>query len=185
MLTLNFDPFPVIETPRLLLRRPEEKDIDELYKYRSDKQLMRYIMRRYATSRQQVEEALTHVHKLIADGEGINWAVTLKGDDTIIGMVGYVRFIKNHYRAEIGYMLHTPHHGQRITDEAINAVIDYGFSKLQLRTIEAVVNTENIASKKILERNGFTKDAFFKDYLYVGEKFVDANVYSLVHSNAT
>lgn len=180
MLNINFDPFPIIETPRLILRRPGAGDIDELFKYRSDKELMRYILHRYATSREQVEETIETVNNLISNNEGINWAITLRGDDTIIGMVGYVRFIRNHYRAEIGYMLHTPYHGKRITDEAMNAVINYGFDKLNLHSIEAIVNSENIASRKILERNGFTNDAFFKDYLYVADKFVDAHVYSLV-----
>jgi ribosomal-protein-alanine N-acetyltransferase len=62
----------------------------------------------------------------------------------------------------------------------MNAIIAYGFSTFQLHSIEAVVNVENIASQKILERNGFTKDAFFKDYLYLVDRFADANVYSLV-----
>jgi len=180
MLNINFDPFPVLETERLVLRRPNEGDIDEVFKYRGDKELMRYIPHRYATERSQVVEMLETIDKSINSGEGINWAVTLKGDDTIIGMVGYVRFVKNHYRAEIGYMLHTPHHGKRITDEAMNAVIAYGFDVLQLHSIEAIVNYENVASKKILERNGFSNDALFKDYLFLAGRFVDANVYSLV-----
>jgi ribosomal-protein-alanine N-acetyltransferase len=180
MLTINFNPFPVIESPRLILRRPVAADIDELFKYRSDKELMQYIPHRYATSRAQVEETLERIDKLIAANEGINWAITLKGDDTIIGMVGYVHFYKEHYRAEIGYMLHTPYHGQGIAAEATKAAIDYGFGALQLHSIEAIVNSKNAASQKLLQRLGFTNDAFFRDYLCHDGKFMDANVYSLL-----
>ena len=180
MLNLNFDPFPVLETPRLILRKTEPYDIDELFKYRSDKELMRYIPHRYVTNRAQVQETIDRVNNLLANNDAINWAITMRGDNTIIGMIGYVRFHKDHYRGEIGYSLHTPYHGKKITDEAIAAVLAYGFNVLNLHTVEAVVNSANVASKKILERNGFTNDAFFKDYLYLGGQFVDANVYSLV-----
>lgn len=180
MLSINFQPFPVLTTERLVLRRPQLSDVDEIFKYRSDKELMRYIPHRYATSKDQVVETMNLIDRMIDSNEGINWAITLKGDDTIIGMVGYVHFIKDHYRGEIGYMLHTPYHGTGIMMEAFNAAIDHGFNKLGLHSIEAIVNSENIASKRLLEKRGFTNDAFFRDYLYHGGSFIDANVYSLI-----
>ena len=182
MLTFDFNPFPILETERLILRKPNITDVDEMYLYRSNKELMQYIPHRFAHNRAEVEEMITILHQLVADKESINWAITQKGDDTIIGTVGFVRFIKNHHRAEIGYMLHTPYHGKKITDEAIQAVIEYGFTTLKLHSIEAVVNTANIASKKILERNTFTNDALFKDYLFLADTFVDANVFSIVNN---
>jgi ribosomal-protein-alanine N-acetyltransferase len=184
MLSINFQPFPVLTTERLVLRRPQWSDIDEMFKYRSDKELMRHIPHRYATSKGEIEEMMHRINRLIDNNEGINWAITLKGDDTIIGMVGYVHFIKDHYRGEIGYILHTPYHGTGIMMEAFNAAIDHGFNKFGLHSIEAVVNAENIPSKRLLEKRGFTKDAFFRDYLYHGGRFVDANVYSLLAPGA-
>lgn len=180
MMTINFNPFPVLETDRLILRKPELTDIDEMFKYRSDPQLMQYIMHRYSTERSQVEEMMTRIHRLIDNNEGINWAVTKKGDDTIIGMVGYVHFVADHFRGEIGYMMHTPHHGTGIAREATKAAIDYGFNVLGLHSIEAIINHENVPSKRLVEKLGFSNDAFFKDYLFVNGKFVSANVYSLV-----
>jgi ribosomal-protein-alanine N-acetyltransferase len=181
MLKLNFNPFPVLETERLVLRRPAIADVDELFKYRSDKDLMKYIPHRLATRKEQVIETLSYINTLIDKNEGINWAITQKDNDNIIGMVGYVHFFVDHYRAEIGYMLHTPHHGKGIIHEAMKAAMDYGFNQMGLHSIEAIVNTQNEASKRVLERLQFTKDAYFKDYLHHGGKFVDANVYSYVN----
>ncbi len=182
MLVPNFNPFPVLETKRLVLRRPVMADVDEMFIYRSDKMLMQYIPHRLATQKQQVVEMLRFINNLIDKNEGINWAITLKGNDIIIGMVGYVHFFTDDYRAEIGYMLHTPYHGKGIIHEAMKAAMDYGFNVLKLHSIEAIVNCENVPSKKVLERIGFSKDAFFKDYLFHDGKFIDANVYSFVKS---
>ena len=180
MLNINFDPFPELATDRLILRRPTLNDADEMFKYRSDKELMQYIPHRLAKSKDEVVNTLEFIDGIISKNEGINWAITLKGDDTIIGMVGYVHIMKDHHRAEIGYMLHTPHHGKGIVHEAMGAAIDYGFRVMKLHSIEAIVNHENIASKRVLERKGFTNDAFFRDYLYHGGRYIDANVYSLL-----
>lgn len=180
MLSINLNPFPVLTTERLILRRPHIKDVDEMFKYRSDKELMRYIPHRYVTERTQVEEVIQRMDNLLDTNQGINWAITLKGDDTIMGLVSYVSFNLAHHRAETGYILHTPHHGTGVMMEAFNAILDHGFNVWGLHSIEAVVNADNIASKRLLEKRGFTNDAFFRDYLYHDGGFMDANVFSLL-----
>jgi len=141
---------------------------------------MRFIPHRFVTTMEQVEEHIKLMNSIVEKNEGINWAITEKGNDTIIGLVGYVRFNNVHHRAEIGYMLHTPYHGTGIMKEAAERVIKYGFDELKLHSIEAIVNHENIPSKRLLEKMGFSKDAFFKDYLHHDGKYISANVYSLV-----
>lgn len=183
MLKINFDPFPVLETERLIMRKPVATDIDEVFVHRSNPEHMKYIMHRFATERKQVEEMIDRIHNLIAKNEGINWAITQKGDDKILGMVGYVCFYNDHYRAEIGYTLHPPYQGKGIVHEAVSAAIQYGFDTLGLHSIEGIVNVVNEPSKKVLERLGFSKDAFFRDYICQNGKFIDANVYSLVKEN--
>jgi [ribosomal protein S5]-alanine N-acetyltransferase len=180
MMSFSLNPFPVLETERLILRQPAMSDVDEIFKYRGNREFMRFIPHRYATGRSEVEEMISRVTDMISKAEGMHWAITAKGDDTILGTIGYVRFLKEHYRAEIGYSLHTPHQGKGIVHEAMKAAIDYGFNILGLHSIEAVVNSENLPSQKVLERYGFSKDAFFRDYLHHGGKFVDAYVYSLL-----
>lgn len=180
MLAINFSPFPVLETERLILRRPTLGDVDESYKYRSDPELMQFIPHRLAHSKEDVVQAIERIDQMIDTNEGINWAITKKGEDQLLGMVGYVRLHKEHHRAEIGYMLHTPYHGKGIIQEAFQAVVDYGFRAMRLHSIEAIVNCLNIPSKKLLERAGFSNDALFKDYLYHDGKYMDVNVYSLI-----
>ena len=46
--------------------------------------------------------------------------------------------------------------------EAINAVVDYGFTVLGLHSIEALLDPENIASSSVLESTGFIKGRSYK-----------------------
>ncbi len=167
------------------MRKPELHDVEELFKYRSDPQLMRYIPHRLASSIEEVTDAIKFINNRIDNNEGINWAVCLKEDPaTIIGMVGYVVINRTHHRAEIGYLLHTPYHGTGIVAEATQRAMDYGFEVMNLHSIEAIVNAENIPSIKLLEKLGFSRDGFFRDYLHHNGKYMDAYVYSLLEPSA-
>ncbi len=58
MLTLNFNPFPVLETERLFLRKISEKDKAELFALRSDKDIMHFVPRPLM---QTMDEALAYI----------------------------------------------------------------------------------------------------------------------------
>jgi ribosomal-protein-alanine N-acetyltransferase len=45
MMTINFNPFPNLETERLLLRRVNNNDVNEIFVLRSDTEIMKYIPR--------------------------------------------------------------------------------------------------------------------------------------------
>ena len=55
--------------------------------------------------------------------------------------------------------------------------------QLNIHSIEAVVNPENNASIKILEKNGFVREAYYVEDYYFEGKFLDSAVYSLLEKN--
>lgn len=119
MLTINFSPFPILETERLILRRVLPSDVKEMFELRSNPETMKYIPRPLLTNH---EEALAHIQMMedkIETNEGINWAITLKGDDKMLGVIGHYRIKPEHYRAEVGYMILPEYHGKGITTEAV------------------------------------------------------------------
>lgn len=180
MLTINFDPFPVLTTDRLELRRLRESDADEVLYLRSHKEIMQYIPRPLLKDR---EDAISFIHKiqdLTHQNEALNWGITAKEEDKVIGILGLFNFKKENFRCEIGYLLHDGRRGQGIMQEAVAAVIHYGFSTLQLHSIEALIDPANIASGKLLEKNNFTQDAYFKENFFHEGRFMDTIVYSLL-----
>lgn len=180
MLAPDFTVFPNLQTTRLELRQIQESDAKDLYVLRSDKRVMQYIDRPMA---ERIEDALALINKIeesLKANEGITWGISLRNDSRLIGTIGFWRMDKPNYRAEIGYMLHPEMQGKGLMHEAISAVIKYGFENLNLHSIEANVNPLNVVSKKILEKNGFVREAYFKENYYYNGKFLDSLIYSLV-----
>ena len=64
--------------------------------------------------------------------------------------------------------------------EAIKAVITYAYTETTLHSIEANINPDNLASANLLEKNGFKKEAHFRENFYYNGKFLDSLIYSLV-----
>jgi ribosomal-protein-alanine N-acetyltransferase len=132
-----------------------------------------------------IQDALDLIKKMadsLTNNDGISWAVTLKDDGKLIGTIGFWRMMKEHYRAEIGYMLHPQFQGKGIMQEAMTIVLDYGFNTMKLHSVEANVNPANTASIKFLERNRFQREAYFKENFYYGGKFLDSAIYSLLNT---
>lgn len=184
MLTDNFNPFPVISTERLTLRQLESGDASEMFAIRSDERVMRFLDRPRAEKLEDAAKLVEAMIDLQAKNEGVTWAIMIRGELKMIGTIGFWRMQKEHFRAEIGYQLHPDYQGRGIMQEALSAVLEYGFGELNLHSVEANVNPENATSIKLLERNGFVKEAHFKENYYYNGKFLDSVIYSLLTPHA-
>lgn len=183
MLKVNFDPFPVLVTDRLLLRRTVVSDAERLFQMRSDKRVMQYIIRPLATSIEDVLPIIAIFDELLASNEGIHWAICLKEENLFIGNISLFRFKKEHSRAELGYYLHSEYWNKGIMSEAIQVTLKYAFETMEANSVEADINPTNLASAKILERNGFEREAFFKERYFWQDSFRDSAVFSLLSSD--
>ena len=183
LLEINFHPFKNLETERLLLRRVSNDDVNEIMQLRGNPETMKYIPRPLVTN---TDEALAHI-KMINDkidaNEGINWAITIKGSPKLIGVIGHYRIQPENHRCEIGYMILPQYNGQGIVTEAVKAVLEYGFDDLQMHSIEGVIDPDNIASEKVLLKNGFVKEAHILENELWDGKFWDTVIYSLLKRN--
>lgn len=179
MLQPYFKPFPEIKTERLLLRRLKKDDVNEIFSLRSNEEVMKYIDKERAASLKDAEIFINLINGSADSNTGITWAIELKQNPgKMIGSIGFWRLIKEHFRAEIGYMLHPDFWRKGIMKEALVAVIDFGFNEIKLHSIEAQINPENTASARILESFGFVKEAHFKENYFFEGTFSDTIVYS-------
>jgi [ribosomal protein S5]-alanine N-acetyltransferase len=180
MLSFNFAPFPILFTDRLALKELTIEDAIDMFLLRSDKEVMRFIDRPLATS---AEDGLLWIQKVqegILNNDAVTWGIALKNDSSIIGTIGFWRIMKEHHRAEIGYMIGAPYQRKGFMQEAIEKVLWFGFGSMRLHSVEANVNPNNLASIKLLEKNGFVKEAHFKENYFAHGKFLDSAIYSLL-----
>ena len=180
MLVLDFSIFPVLSTKRLLLRQVTKTDANEVFGLRSDINVMKYIDRPMAKT---IDDAINYIQKIengITNNDYIAWALILKENNTLIGIISFHRIEKENYRAEIGYILAANFHRKGLMQEAVTAILDYGFNTMKLHSVEAVINPANNISAKLLEKNGFIREAYFKENFHFNGKFLDSAIYSLL-----
>jgi ribosomal-protein-alanine N-acetyltransferase len=182
MLTIDFTSFPILQTNRLLLREVKLEDATDFFIIRSNIDAMKFIDRPIAKTLEDAEELINKMIDLYSKNEGISWAICLKEDSKLIGTIGFWRIDKQNYRAEIGYILNPLFHRKGIMNEAMIPAIDYAFNELHIHSIEANINPENIASRKILEKNNFIQEAYFKENYYSNGKFLDSVIFSLLNN---
>lgn len=180
MLRPDFTQIPELTTPRLLLRALVGSDAPAIFQLRANPAVMRFIPKPLATHKDEALKMIRDFHYAALQGDSILWGITVKGSEKVMGYIGFWRILKEHYRAEIGYALHPDLWGQGLMTEAVTATLDYGFHKMGLHSVEAGVKPDNTASIQVLERNGFTKEAHFKQNYYSNGIFVDSMVYSLL-----
>jgi ribosomal-protein-alanine N-acetyltransferase len=179
MLQPNFTPFPGLSTARLLLRRLTIEDAPEVFFLRSDPEIMQFLSREPATTIKEAEDFIFKINNDIDNNEAIMWAIVLKENPAnVIGNICFWRILKEHYRAELGYVLHPECWRKGIMKETILKTIEYGFSTLGLHSMEARINPKNDASAAVLESTGFVREAYFKEDFFHRGKFEDTAVYS-------
>lgn len=183
MLTINFHPFKNLETDRLLLRRLNVNDVNEVLELRGNPETMKFIPRPLAKSKEDALEHIALIEEKIVNNIGINWAITLKDNPKLIGIIGHYKIQPENYRAEIGYMILPEYHGKGIVTEAIKVVVNYGFEDMQLHSIEAIIDPENRASERVLQKSGFVKEAHILENEFYDGKFLDTVIYSLLKRN--
>jgi len=155
---MNFTPFPILQTERLVLRQLKLSDADAVLYLRSDKTINKYIHRPENRQTKTIEDATNHIKKLtnqIETNTSISWGISLKENPEIIGSICLWNFSEDKTIAEVGYDLSTAFHNKEIMSEALKEVIRYGKTQLKLNHIEAYTHKDNNSSKALLEKHNF------------------------------
>ena len=146
---------PVLETQRLALREFQFEDLDALATILSDPETMRYYPMSF--DRAAVAGWIQRNRTRYAnDGYGL-WAMILKSTRELIGDCGLVRqSVDGVDEIEIGYHVHRDLWGQGFATEAARACRGFGFANLAIERLISLIRPENLASRRVAEKNGMT-----------------------------
>ena len=144
----------ILETKRLIIRDMRRSDVESLHILFFDPLTMRFwpVFERSRTE-QWVEDNLC---RYAQDGFGL-WALTLKGSDEVIGDCGLiVQEAEGVVETGPGYHVRRELWGQGLATEAAQACRDYGFDRPGLDRLISLIHPDNIASRRVAEKNGMT-----------------------------
>jgi [ribosomal protein S5]-alanine N-acetyltransferase len=178
-MNINFSPFPSLITKRLSLRKLSIDDANEIFFLRSDKHINKYLDRPKATSIEDANNFISKINHAIENNESIYWAISFKDDSGLIGSICLWNLNEEENKAEVGYELLPEFQGKGIAQEALLAVINFGFEVMELQTIEAYTHKENIASTKLLEKFNFKRDLDSESKIHFTVDNPNTFVYSL------
>jgi len=175
-----FDTFPKLITKRLILRRLFIDDAEALYDILSCEKAMVYYgifpLEQVGHAKWFIEQYQSgFINKRI-----IRWAIVEKETNRFVGTCGYQGLNETSSRSEIGYELHPDVWHKGYMQEALYAIICWGFDVFELNRIEALIYPENHASAHTVEKLGFTKECCLKEYAYFRDTYTDLNLYRLL-----
>ncbi len=82
--------------------------------------------------------------------------------------------------AEIGYWVGEPYWGKGIATKAVGIITKYGFENFDLVRIYSGVFENNVGSMKVMEKNGYKKEAVFKKAIIKNDEILDEHRYSIL-----
>lgn len=98
------------------------------------------------------------------------------------GSIGFLYMDWNARKTEIGYWLGDEYIGMGLASKAAKLLINHSFEELDLRKVEINVARENLKSKAIPERLGFTAEGTIRNYEYLNGEYHDRIIYGLLQN---
>lgn len=159
----NFTPFPELDTSRLKLRQLVNTDDQKVLLLRSDPQVNEFLVRPRQKDINEARAFIAKINNGIKENQWIYWAIELQDTMGIVGTICLWNFSDDKLAAEVGYELLPDKQGKGIMNEALEAVIEFGFTSMGLTTIKAYTHRENQKSTHLLLKKGFILDKNQKD----------------------
>ncbi len=155
-----------LETDRLLLRESVVEDAPALFAMNAHPQVQRY-------TGEPPPESVEVMAKLIANyphykdrGYG-RLSCVLKATSEVIGFCGLKKLPELGGAVDVGYRLRPESWGKGLATEAARACVEHGFEALKLARIIGLVDPENLASARVLEKVGMRFDG---EVVYLGDR---------------
>ncbi|MCV0429887.1 MAG: GNAT family N-acetyltransferase [Roseibium sp.] len=143
-----------VKTDRLILRRPELKDLDRCAELLGDYDVAKMLSR--VPYPYDLEQGRAYLQKSVerwqdpAIADELGFHFDLEGQ-----MIGGLGFKKLQETPEIGYWLGRPYWGKGFMTEALTAAIKWLFQNSDHERLACEAMTDNPASLKVMEKTGF------------------------------
>ena len=166
----------LIETKRLILRPIDITDAVDIFDYAKNQNVGNGAGFKAHESIEETKSIIETVLKIDS------LAIVLKENNKVIGTIGLPKKLDSIY--ELGYSLSEDYWGKGLMSEAVKALVDYAFTKLNAFEIDAGCFLENNRSERVLIKCGFKYVGIHeKDYLNYDNKYKDCKRYRLLRED--
>lgn len=138
----------------------------------------------HLTLKGQIQQ-LKQAERDAEEDRGYAFGIFLQKGDTLIGRIALSNIVRGAWQnATLGYFLDQKHNGMGYTSTAVGLVVRYAFSsRIKLHRVQAGVMPRNLASIRVLEKNGFRHEGLSKRYLQINGVWEDHLIFALTRED--
>lgn len=144
-----------IETERLIITEFDLSMAEDVHKNSLDEDTRRFVPDEVFETVEEAKETIEFLMSCYETGEGpLVYPMLIKGGANI----GYVQLVPIEEGFEVGYHVAKNYRGQGYATEALLALIQFVKTEKNLDKIYGICVSDNVASKRVLEKCGFKKE---------------------------
>ena len=173
-----------IETSRLVLRKFRMNDWEDMLNHWAyDEKVQHMYGEPTYTTKEEVKGLLEKYISNYEKEHTYRWAVVEASSGVCIGQIAFFEVNPKHHFAEFEYCIGRQFQNNGYITEATKAVIDYGFKEIDLNRIVISHRSDNLPSKRVIEKCGFEFEGNFRKAFNMNGEYVDRLFYALLKEN--
>jgi ribosomal-protein-alanine N-acetyltransferase len=172
--------FPVLETERLLLRKLEVSDSEDIFEYARVPEVAEFLIWNPHTKINDSLDFIQFAQEQFEAESSLIWGIELKAEKKLIGTIDLRGFNSIHRCGDVGYVISKKYWNKGFVTEAFKEIVRFGFTELNLNRIEAHCEHENAGSWKIMEKVGLSFEGTLREKVFFKEKFHSMKMHSIL-----
>lgn len=172
--------FPIIESDKFLLREMSLKDVDDMFCYYSNPEMMKFTSTEVHTSKEETLARIVKLSNSFNSKKGIAWVIEDKESNRVIGDIGIYYITKDYKKAGIGFNIAQTYWNKGYGTQALTLVLRHAITKMNINRIEATCKVDNIASARVMEKSGMHYEGTLRQYSDKNGMYYDVKMYSLI-----
>lgn len=176
---------PRVAGERVTLRPLGDHDLPALLEIFGDREVMRFWSSPPIAGADGARALLDDIRGHFQAGTLFQWGIARADDDAIVGTTTIFHVDREHRRGEIGFALGRAHWGRGYASDAVTLLIRFAFEQLELHRLEADPDPQNLASIKVLEKQGFKHEGLLRERYFLDGAPQDAAYYGLLRHEWT
>jgi RimJ/RimL family protein N-acetyltransferase len=170
---------PTLDGDDVRLRPWVDADIDQVLAACQDPEIQRWTTVPVPYLRSDAEEFVRSLApQQWSDRSGALFCVAAVSDDRVVGSCGLVSVDLGNGVAEVGYWISAESRGAGIATRAVDLLVAWALTEGGVHRVELYVEPENLASCRVAERVGCTKEGVLRDKAVIRGARVDLALYA-------
>lgn len=161
------------------LRALEPEDLDFLFSTENDESFWEISSIQAPYSKYILKNYIENAHQDIYEAKQYRFVIC-NAEDIAVGMIDLFEFNPQHKRVGVGLLIIPTHQGKGYASEALELIIDYTFTYLDVHQIFANIISNNHKSIKLFEKHKFQKVGVKKDWIFSGSQYKDEILFQLI-----